>query len=174
MRTVMTLAAVVVLLTGNVYSQRPTIFSQQSTERQPAIIALNMSGDLAREYARIAGPTENNETLDAHKISTTAFIAERLGNDQVRIEHSAQFKREGKPDRLVTLTGTVDTSTIRSLVRTVLEPNAISFSNNSTAPKETGVSPAVKATHLSVRFLSLTDLTGIRLRSWTLESEIAK
>lgn len=161
-----TLVALLVLSSGNVFSQQPTVFSRQ---KQTGVIKLKMSGDLAREYAQISGAIDG---LSGHSISATAFIAKRLENDQVRIEHSAHVTREGKTDRLVTLTATVDETAIRSLVRTMFDGD-FTFSD-SPARKEAGESPTVSARHLAVPFLSLADLNGIKLRTWTLESELGE
>lgn len=171
-RTLTILATAMVLQSGSVSSQQPTVFSQPSTETQSSPVVLNMSGDLAGKYAQIAGPIDGDEDLGGLIISTTAVMAQRLENDKLRIEHSAQVTTEGRPDRLVTLTATVAKTSIRSLVRTVLEGDFTYF--NSRAARDAGESPAVSARHLSVPFLSLADLKGIKLRCWTLESEIGE
>lgn len=168
-RTLTTLVAVMVLSSGNVFSQQPTVFSQQLTEKHTGVIVLNMSGELARKYAQISESIDGDESLGDLRISTTAVIAQRLENDQVRVEHSAPVKSEGRPDRLVTLTTTVDAKKIRSFVRTVY-----TTSYSSPAAKEAGEKPTLSPSHHSTPGLSLADLKGIRLRSWTLESEISE
>ena len=169
MRTLTTLVALMALSSGNVFSQQPTVFSRQSKEKQTGIIVLNMSGDLARAYARISGSIDGDEGLGGLNISTTAVIAQRLENDQVRVEHSAPVKSEGKPDRLVTLTATVDAEKIRFFVRTVY-----TTSYSSPDAKESGEKPTLSLSHQSTPVLSLADLEGVKLRSWTLESEIGE
>jgi hypothetical protein len=171
-RTVMTLAVAMVLLVGNVNSEQPTVFANQSTEEQYRVLLLSLSGDLAEEYAQIVGSVAGIKTRAVRDISTTAFIAERLENNRLRIEHTTQFSGQGTPDRLVTLSATIDASQVKSLVRTVYE-GSFSFADP-TGEYATGESPAVKARHLSVPLLSLTDLTGVQLRSWTLESEVGE
>lgn len=169
-RTLSTLVALAVLSSGTVFSQQPTVFSQQSTEKQTGIIVLRMSGDLARKYAEISGPVDGDQVRGGLSISTTAVIVQHLENDQVRIEHSAPVKREGRPHRLVTLTATVDKEAIRSLVRTVF---AASYS--SPAAKEAGEIPTLSSPiHHSTPVLSLAALKGVKLRSWTLESKIGE
>lgn len=170
-RTLTTLAAVLVLQSGNVFSQQPTVFSKSRVKPTEAVV-LKLTGELAREYAQISGSMDADERLDGCNISTTAVIAQRLKNDQVRIEHIAQVSREGRPDRLVTLTATVDTTAMRSLVRTVFEGD-FTFSDATTA-KESCESPTVIARHLSIPFISLADLEGVKLQSWTLESTIGE
>lgn len=169
-QTLTTLIVVLVLPIGNAFAQQPTVFSQQSKVKQTGSIVLELSGDLYREYAQIYGSMDENESLGGFSITTTAVIAERLENDQVRIDHVAQVTREGRPDRLITLTATVDKTATRSLVRTVFEGD-FTFSD-SPASKESGESSTVSARHLSIPFLSLADLNGVKLRSWTLETEI--
>lgn len=180
-RTLTTLVALM-LASGNVFSQQstekqtgvlqPTVFSQHSRWNQTGVITLKMSGELAREYAIISDRIDVDEILGDLSISTNAVIAQRLDNEQVKIEHSAQVTREGRTDRLVTLTATVDEKKITSLVRTVYE-GTFTFSN-SPLSKEVGESPTVNATHFSVPFLSMAELKGVEIRSWTLESEIGE
>lgn len=171
-RTITALVAVLMLPSGNVFSQQPTVFCQPSTWKQTGSIVLEITGELAREYAQVSGSMDGNENLGGFSISTTAVISQRLQNDQVRIDHIAQVTKEGRPDRLVTLTATVDKTAMRSFVRTVFE-GEFTFSDSPDA-KEFGESPTVSARHLSTTLLSLTELKGVKLRSWTLESEIGE
>jgi hypothetical protein len=170
-RTITALVAVLMLPTGNVFPQQPTVF-QPSTWKQADSIVLEMTGELAREYAQISGSIEGNKNLGGFSISTTAVISQRLENEQVRIEHMAQVTKDGQPDRLVTLTATVDKTAMRSFVRTVFM-GEFRFSDSPDS-KELAESPTVSATHLSTTHLSLTELKGVKIRSWTLESEIGE
>jgi hypothetical protein len=172
MRTGVTLATALVLLNGDVYSQQPAVFSKQPAAEQIGSIVLNMSGDLAREYARMTGAIDGNATRGGRIISTTAVIVSPLGHNKVQIQHSAQFKTEAGPDRLVTLTATVNKTAMQSLVRTVFVGD-FTFSS-SPADSVSGESPTVTARHLSIPLLSLDDPKHVKLRSWTLESETGK
>lgn len=166
-RTLTTLVAVSVLTSGTVFSQQPTVFSPQE---RTGVIMVRLSGELAREYAQVTGPTNGDGIPGNLNISTTAVIAQRLPNNQLRIEHSALVKRVGRPDRLVTLTATVDEKHIRSLARTVFEGDFTFLKSPRT--NDTGKSPTVTADHFALPFLSLADLNGAKLQTWTLESEI--
>jgi len=168
-RTITLVVVLSVLSSGRLFSQQPTVFSP---EEQTGVIMLRMTGDLAREYAQRTGSIDGDGIPGNVSISATAVIAQRLRNNQVRIEHSASVKREGRPDRLVTLTATVDEENIRSLVRTVFG-GEFRFSN-SPGTKNTDKSPSVTAHHLAVPLLSLANLSGVKLQTWTLESEISE
>ncbi|MCA9193016.1 MAG: hypothetical protein KDB03_14675 [Planctomycetales bacterium] len=166
-RTLTILVALMVLSNGYLFSQEPTRFSR---EKQTRVITLEMSGELAKEYIKITGPIDGDEITGNFNITRTAFIADHLENDQVRIEHSAHVASEGSQYRLVTLTATVDEKNLRSLVRTVLVGD-FAFSDSPDA-NESGKSPIMSTRHISATQLSLTELKGVKLRSWTLESEI--
>ena len=131
---------------------------------------LKISGDLAQEYAKIIRPQGGGKSSDGLTISTIAVIAHQLKDDQVRIEHSAPVTFEGSPDRLVTLTATVDKKALRSFVRT-----AYSATMSLPAGEQSGKRPAVgKPIHYCTRVLALADLKGVKLRSWTLASEVGE
>lgn len=172
LRTVLTLSAATMLFNGNASSQQPTVFSKQPSSEQTGMIVLNLSGDLARDYARMIGAIDGDAIGVRREIATTAVIVPPLGQNTVRIQHRAQVESEAGPDRLVTLTAVVDKTAVRSFVRTVIA-GEFSFSDSPTEP-ESGESTTVTARHLSSPILSLADREDVRLRSWTLESEVGE
>src|SRR3954467_6451220 len=70
-------------------------------------IEVNMTGDLAKEYAKATGVERDIKRIDGLTISTIATVEQRLPDGRIRIEHSSQVKQAGKPARLVTLTATI-------------------------------------------------------------------
>lgn len=163
-RTLTALTALTLLSSGNLFGQQPR---QQPT----GVIVLKMSGELAQQYAQVSGAIEGVESPRARNIRTSAVVVQSLENGEVRIEHSALVKREGKPDRLVTLTATVDSKMIRLFDRTVFDKTTVfTFSGPSPGAKEAGKTPVLSPGH-SARELSLANLQRVKLRSWRLESE---
>jgi hypothetical protein len=128
-------------------------------------IAVNMTGDLAREYAKATGIKRDMKRIDGLTIETMATVEQRLANGRIRIEHSSQVNQDGKAARLVTLTAIVSRSKV----------------TNEVTPKGTKVyaSPGSKdgkVTTEQTEMLrtSLSDLKGLKLRTWTLASEIGQ
>ena len=69
-----------------------------------------MSGDLAVEYGKRTGTISKGQVPSDLRISVIATIAQQLNGDRIRIEHTSHIVRNGKPDRLVTLTATVEST----------------------------------------------------------------
>jgi hypothetical protein len=123
---------------------------------------IQMTGDLAKEYAQRSGSLRINEVPDGLQIETSATIAQKLNDGRIRIEHTSHLNREGGTTRLVTLTATVDPTNITTDV----------------TPKGTPVfaSPGAKGKRTTedtkTLRLKLSDLKGLKLRTWTLSEEI--
>jgi hypothetical protein len=128
-------------------------------------IAVNMTGDLAREYAKATGIERSMKQFAGLKIETMATVEQRLTDGRIRIEHSSQVKQDGKAARLVTLTATI----AASKVTTEVMPKGTKV-YTSPGSKDKGVS----TTQTAMLRTTLSDLKGLKLRTWTLASEIGQ
>jgi hypothetical protein len=144
----------------------PAIAAAES--RQPTLvegdqIAITLSGDLAREYAKAIG--DGPAAAEGLRIETMATLEQRLADGRIRIEHSSQINQAGKAPRLVTLSATI----ARSSVVTEVSPKGtkVYASPNS---KDAVITTKESAMHRA----TLSDLKGLKLRTWTLSSEIGK
>lgn len=127
------------------------------------ILSIKMTGDLAKEYARLTGSLRGDEAWGL-QVDTTAMIAQKLNDGRIRIEHSSHVIRQGKTARLVTLTATVDTKDITADIL----PTGTPISASPGAVSE----PSSKETK-TLR-LTLSNLKGLKLRSWSLSEEIGE
>ena len=125
-------------------------------------LAIQMTGDLAKEYAKRVGSLRGNEAPGGLEIETSATIAQHLNDGRIRIEHTSHVNRDGGTTRLVTLTATVDPAKIT----TGLTPKGtpVRVSPNAEPKPTTKVAKTLR--------LKLTDLKGLKLRTWTLSEEI--
>ena len=130
---------------------------------------IRMTGDLAKEYARRTGLLRDNEAPDDVKVEISATIAQKLDNGRIRIEDSSFIKRDGKQDRLITLTATVD----RTKVTTDVTPKGTPIYASPAAHKN-GTKPTLTTEDTNVLRLHLSDLKGLKLRTWTLAEEIGE
>lgn len=142
------------------------LFAQQkiSTAKVGDLIAIKMTGELAKEYARRTGSLEANEIPDGLEIETMATIAQQFDDGRIRIEHSSQIKTKGKAIRLVTLTATVDSSK----VATDVTPKGTPISASP------GAKPSLTTADTKTLRLKLSDLKGLKLRTWMLSEEIGE
>lgn len=84
-----------------------------------SIVILEMTGELAAEYAKHTDSIKDGKIPDGLQISTSATIAQRLEDGRIRFEHTSHVVREGKTPRLVTLVATVDGSNHSTPIPTV-------------------------------------------------------
>ncbi len=124
-------------------------------------LAIRMTGDLAREYARRTGSLRQNEVPTGLQISTTAAVEQVRDDGKIRIEHSSSIMRNGKPARLVTLTAIVHPAKITTHVTPENTPIY-----RSPADYQRGVKPTVTRKVSEIRRLDLSDLRGLKLRVW--------
>jgi hypothetical protein len=155
-RTLVALAALALI--GNV-----SLFAKQNTSTKVGQhLVLQMTGDLAVEYAKCTGSINKDNVPPGLEIETTATIVQQLEDGLIRVEHTSHIVRDGEPDRLVTLTSTVDSTKLTTDV----------------TPKGTEVyaSPGAKPTRTTTETqtlrLSLSDLQALKLRTWTLAEEL--
>jgi uncharacterized hydantoinase/oxoprolinase family protein len=128
-------------------------------------IAVSMTGDLAKEYAKATGIERDIKQVDGLTIEIVATVEQRLTDGRIRIERSSQVNQAGKAPRLVTLSASIATSKVTSEV----------------TPKGTQVfaSPGSKdkgvtTTQSEMLHTSLSDLKGLKLRTWTLATEVGQ
>jgi hypothetical protein len=142
------------------------LLAQQNddTARIGGHLAVRMTGDLAKEFAQRTGLLGKNDAPDGLQIETIATIEQQLDDGRVRIEHSSHVNREGKTSRLVTLTGTVDPTAIT----TDITPKGTSVYASPRAK------PVLTTEETKMLRLKLSDLKGLKLRTWTLFEEIGE
>jgi hypothetical protein len=145
------------------------LFAQQkdTIPRVGDHVVIKMTGDLAKEYARRTGSLAQFPL--GLEIETTATIAQQFGDGRVRIEHSSHVRREGKLTRLVTLTGIIDSTK----VETNVIPKGTSI-YASPGDHKAGTKPKLTPEETKTRRLQLSDLKGLKLRTWTLAEEIGE
>ena len=124
-------------------------------------VFLRMRGDLASEYAKAM----SGQASHIVQVEVGAIVAQSLPDGRLRIEHSSpSLQREGEA-RLVTLSATVMPSMITSEITaegtTVYAAPGSKVSTVTTKPTET----------LRV---TLSNLKGVKLRTWKLASEIGE
>jgi len=119
---------------------------------------IRMTGDLAKEYSRHTGLLRNNEAPAGLRIEISATIVRELDNGRIRIEHSSLIKRDGKQARLITLTAEIT-------------PKGTPIYASPAAHKK-GTKPKLTTRDSNMLRLQLSDLKGLKLRTWTLAEEI--
>ncbi len=125
-----------------------------------------MTGDLAKEYARRTG-SPTGDAPDGLAIETIATIEQQVGDGRIRIEHSSPINTDGKLVRLLTLTATVDSTT----VTTEVTPQG-TLIYASPADHKKGTKPKLTTKETKTRRLQLSGLKGLKLRTWTISEEI--
>jgi hypothetical protein len=128
-------------------------------------LVIEMTGDVAKEYARRCGDA-SSASLEGLHISTTATIAQKLDDGRIRIEHFSNIKREGNQARLVTLTGTVESAKITIDVTPKGTPVYASPIDQKNHKK-----PTLTTQDTQTPRLQLSNLKGLKLRTWTLAEE---
>jgi hypothetical protein len=128
-----------------------------------------MTGDLAKEYARRTGSLKWNEAPAGLQISTSATVAQKRDDGRFRIEHFSHINRVGNLARLVTLTAIVDSTKIASDVTPKNTPVY-----RSPADHQKSVKPTLTQKDQSALRLELSELKGVKLRTWALAEEIGE
>lgn len=130
-------------------------------------LEIRMSGDLARKYVRSIFPSlkddylVNNGTLGSIVI-VRAAITQQLDDGRIRIEHTSPLPLGLKKKRLVTLTATITPAEIGTKV-----------TPKGTLVRAIGSLEELRPTTESTETLELrlSDLSKVKLRSWTLAEE---
>lgn len=157
MRTLAALAVLAVIGKGSLFAQ------QNTSTKVGEHIVIQMTGDLAVEYAKCTGSISKDKVPPGLEISTTATIAQKLKDGRIRVEHTSHIVRTGEPLRLVTLTGIVDST---ELTTDITPKGTEVFASP-------GAKPTLKTTETHTLRLTLSDLKGLKLRTWTLAEELA-
>lgn len=140
------------------------LYAQQShaTAKVGDHLAIRMTGDLAKEYAQRTGSLRGNQAPTGFQIEISATIAQHLTDGRIRIEHTSHINRDGGTTRLVALTATVDPTKI---TKDITPKGAPVYASPGAEPKlTTEITKTLR--------LKLSDLKGLKLRTWTLSEEI--
>ena len=132
-----------------------------------SIVILEMTGELAAEYAKHTDSIKDGKIPDGLQISTSATIAQRLEDGRIRFEHTSHVVREGKTPRLVTLVATVDTAKLT--LQTTPKGRPVYASPDD---QKNGVEPKLTTKDTTTTRIHLSELKGVKLRIWTLEQSI--
>lgn len=154
-------AVAIVAMAGNV-----ALAQQNDTPANAGYrhLSIEMTGELAKEYARRTGAPNGNELPDGLQIQISGTLAQQLDNGQLRIEHTSHLIREDGLTRLVTLTATVDPQEITTHV-----------TPKGTAVSASPIAESVPTTEeTKTRRLKLSSLKNVKLRTWTLSEEIGE
>ncbi|MBC7967261.1 MAG: hypothetical protein H7Z17_15205 [Fuerstia sp.] len=156
-------ALVVVLVIGS------GLFAQQNDAQVKVgdAIVIHMTGDLAKQYAKCSGYGRGKELPAGLEIQAIATIEQILDDGRIRIEQSFEMKRDGKQDCLVTLTATVDSTTIT----TDVTPKGTSVLA-SPATHKNDAEPTLTSEDMKMLRVALSGLQGVKLRTWTLTEEV--
>lgn len=141
--------------------------SAQEPERIQGFVVLEMSGELALEYGKLTGTVKSDQVPKDLSISTTAIVAQHLEGEKIRLEHSCPIMKKESSTQLVTLTVTVD----KTAIKTTETPAATKI-YSSPGAGQSGEQPTVTENETKQLTLSLSDLTGVKLRTWKLVTEI--
>lgn len=125
-------------------------------------LMIQMTGDLAVEYAKRTGSINKDKVPPGLHISISATIAQKLKDGRLRVEHTSHIVRADEPFQLVTLTGIVDSATLTTDIR----PKGTEVSTSPDAK------PTLTTAETQTLRLTLSDLKGLKLRTWTLAEEL--
>jgi hypothetical protein len=131
------------------------------------LLFVRMTGDLAKQYARSTGGLKDIEVPGGLEIETTATVAQQFGDGRVRIEHSRICKRKGNPDALITMTATVDSS---ALTADVTPKGTLVYSSPVAQKSGDRGTPTMRDSQN--RRIELSELKGVKLRTWKLVEEV--
>lgn len=121
-----------------------------------------MRGDLARDYGRRDGMAlpKDSENLE---ISTVAMVVERPSADLATLEVTSFSKREGRKDRLITMTATVDVS---GLSLRITPKGTATYS--SPANHQAAVKPTLTESEQKTYVVKLSSLSVVKMQTWEL------
>ncbi|HEX4416199.1 MAG TPA: hypothetical protein VH107_21380 [Lacipirellulaceae bacterium] len=124
------------------------------------LLFLNLEGPLAAKYAALT-LRNLNKPASALTVSIGGAVTRKLPNGKFEVESSTVIKSAGHPDRMITLTASVEPSKI------ITEPTpkgTLVYAS----PNSTGVPATQDMVSQSIR---LADFKGLKLRSWKLDEE---
>lgn len=130
-------------------------------------VILNMTGELAKEYGKRTRVTREGAPFS--NVETPGTIEKVLEDGRIRIEHSTPVYTESNLTGMVTLTVTVESAKLAT--RTV--PNGTQIYASPAAYTKAAL-PVLSRQDATMRTLHLSELKGLKLRSWTLSEEIGE
>ncbi|MBX3448087.1 MAG: hypothetical protein KF777_00925 [Planctomycetaceae bacterium] len=142
------------------------LLAKQNVPGNGERIVLQLSGNLAKEYGRRTGASQNVLNDPGLRIEIVATVVLALADGQVRIEHSCPVGENGKLARLITLMATVSPDKITS---SETPSGTIVF-----ASPGDGASQTLTVAASRIFRTELSDLKGVTLRTWSLVEEIGK
>jgi hypothetical protein len=142
------------------------LLAQQGAPKPGELIALQLTGDLAKEYGRRTGASQNVLNDPGLRIETVATVVSAFAEGQIRIEHSFPVGENGKLARLITLVATVSPDKITS--GETPRGKIVYASPGDRTPQPVAV------TALKTFRVALSDLKGVTLRTWSLVEEIGE
>ncbi len=142
---------------------------EDSSVRVGDHLFVRMTGERAKEYAKRSGLLQENKAPASLKIEASAMVTQTLDNGRVRVEHWLPIKRKGKQEQLLTLAAIVNRTEITSDVTRKGTPVYAS-----PGAHKNGAKPSLITEDATELRLQLSDLKGLKLRTWTLASEIGE
>lgn len=145
-------------------------------------LIVELSGDVAMAFSRATNLVPNGGPESGLTISTSATVLRKDEAGRLHFRVYQDVKVQGKPPRLVTLTGAVEPSQIESRVTPANTP-VYSAPPSPESALPTGARKRVAYANpqpvltkeASTQFeLKLSELKGLKLRTWTLAEEIGK
>ena len=128
-------------------------------------LVIKMTGDLAQEYAKRTGPIREEKVDSGFEIQAVATIVEKANDGQLGIQHTSYVHLEGKLAKLVTLTGNVNPSRFTTYG---VPKGTITYENP-------GPNASTRTTADStILQLEVSDLKGLKLRTWSISDEIGE
>jgi hypothetical protein len=138
------------------------------TARVGEPVVVDMTGDLAREYATRTGmPKQENLDLGRVSISLMATIAQYRPDGKYRVEYSLPVAKDKKPARMLTLTSIVDPKQFKT---DIAPKNTPVYS--SPADIKNGKQPYLTETEEKLLRVELSDLRNTKLQTWALVDEV--
>jgi hypothetical protein len=132
-------------------------------------VSITMTGDLANEFQRcITGSQQDQPSVSGLSIQTTGTITQALDGGRFRIDNFSPVQAKEKPIRLVTFSTIVAAPTLKT---SLIPTPAIVFASPASPPV---VVPAKSRQEQKNVQLHLSELKGVKIRTWKLDEEIDK
>jgi hypothetical protein len=131
-------------------------------------VFVNLTGEIAKAYARRMGTRVPDNAGAGLQISTSASVAQKLEDGRYRIEHSSRIQIANRPPRLITFTATVESAQINS---DVVPKNTPVYA--SPADPAAGIKPSLTASDQTTYRIELSDPNTAKLETWELKADVA-
>lgn len=154
------------LLITLAFSPAALLGQEGRVEKYQGSVTLNLTGELAHQYSQLVRPSGLKNPASGIHVSTSAVVAQHFEDGRVRLEHFMPVMTDDQQTGLVTLTATVDARLMQ-----VREAPAGVATFASPASHQRGEKPQFTTKTSHERIVELSELKGVKLRSWTLRSE---